>query len=276
MRELSTIDKQIINRIIQASEEHDLQNLQVARLLRNELSVFAVEWSVQPSKISVYAPRHNNKPDFNRIQKNYIDISYFLYLIDELEKCGYIKLQSVISSNNSNIRELYDRERYKKEGDTYIEKIGENILAFISVDYSFFNLDVVDLLEKYAFKIIFPLPCLKEFKDRGYLTEEQKFRREEIELSRKSVSSAKWATWAAAIGTLLAAISTIKSCSDSNELNINEADLNKIEEIVNKPTHVLIDDAQFEITDTIKIRSVDKKNPLPINLNVKVNPTTQQ
>ena len=75
MRELSSIDRQIIDRIIQASEAHDLQGLQVARLLRNELSVFAVEWDINPFKISIYAPRKEKKPDFERIMANYFDVA---------------------------------------------------------------------------------------------------------------------------------------------------------------------------------------------------------
>ena len=55
MRELSEQDKRIIDRIIVASEAYDLQSLQVARLLREELSVFALEWEMTPKKISIYA-----------------------------------------------------------------------------------------------------------------------------------------------------------------------------------------------------------------------------
>lgn len=272
MRELSSIDRQIIDRIIQASEAHDLQGLQVARLLRNELSVFAVEWDINPFKISIFAPRKDGKPDFDRIMANYFDISYFLYLIEVLDKEGYIKLQSVLSANDSYPKQLYDREKYTKEGNQYIEKIGDSILAFSEVDYSLFNLDIVELLEKYAYKVVFPLPSLKEFKTRGYITEEQLFRREEIVLSRKSVNSAKWATWAAAAGVLLTAISTFKSCTDTNEVNINDADINRLEEIINSPNHIIVDDMPAITADTLRVRSVDEVKPLPINLKVNVTP----
>lgn len=272
MRELSSTDRQIVDRIIQASEAHDLQGLQVARLLRNELSVFAVEWDINPFKISIYAPRKEKKPDFERIMANYFDISYFLYLVEALDKEGYIKLQSVLSANDTYPKQLYDKEKYLKEGNQYIEKIGDSILAFSEVDYSLFNLDIVELLEKYAYKIVFPLPSLKEFKARGYITEEQQFRREEIVLSRKSVDSAKWATWAAAIGVILTAISTFKSCTDTNEVNINDADIDRLEEIINTPNHIIVDDMPTITTDTIEIRSVDQAKPLPINLKVNVTP----
>ena len=272
MRELSLVDRQIIDRIIQASVTHDLQGLQVARLLRSELSVFAVEWDINPFKISIYAPRKDGKPDFDRIMVNYFDISYFLYLVEALDNEGYIKLQSVLPSNDTYPMQLYDKEKYIKEGSQYIEKIGDSILAYSEVDYSLFNIDIVELLEKYAYKVVFPLPSLKEFKARGYITEEQQFRREEIVLSRKSVSSAKWATWAAAAGALLTAISTIKSCTDTNEVDINDADMKRLEEIINSPNHVIIDDVAVFTADTLRVRSVDERKPLPINLRVNVTP----
>lgn len=273
MRELSKKDKLIIDRIIQASEKYDLQELQVARLLRKELSVFAVEWNVKPNKISIYAPRKEGKTDFDRIMANYFEISYFLYLVEALDKEGYIKLQSVLSTNDTYPKELYDKEKYEKDGNQYIAKIGKGILAFIEVDYSQFNLDIVELLEKYAYKIIFPLPSLKEFKSRGYITEEQQFRREELMLSRKSVNSAKWATWAAAIGVILTTISTFKTCTDGNELNINNADLERLEKIISTPNHIIVDDIPSIMIDTLNVRSVDEPKPLPINLKVNVSPS---
>lgn len=270
MRELSSIDRLIIDRIIQTSEAHDLQGLQIARLLRNELSVFAVEWDVNPFKISIYAPRKEGKPDFDRIMVNYFDISYFLYLVEALDKEGYIKLQSVLLANDTYPKQLYDKDKYIKKGNQYIEKIGDSILAFSEVDHSLFNLDIVELLEKYANKIVFPLPSLKDFKTRGYITEEQQFRREEIVLSRKSVNSAKWATWAAAAGVLLTAISTLKSCTDTNEVNINDADIIRLEEIINSPNHVIVDDIPVITADTLRVKYAGEIKLLPINLNVNV------
>ena len=97
MRELSKLDRKIIDRIIDAYNKRDLQELQVARLLREELEVFALEWDYLPYNISIYAPRSNGKPDFARINTNFFDICNFLYLIEELHKEGYIKLQTIWS-----------------------------------------------------------------------------------------------------------------------------------------------------------------------------------
>ena len=84
MRELSKLDRKIIDRIIDAYNKRDLQDLQVARLLRKELEVFAIEWEILPYNISIYAPRSNGKPDFARTETNFFDICNFLYLIEEL------------------------------------------------------------------------------------------------------------------------------------------------------------------------------------------------
>lgn len=242
MRELSSVDKQIIGRIIKASESYDLKELQVAKLLREELRVFALEWDASLNKISIYAPRIEDKPDFEYINKNYFDISYFLYLIEALEEEGYIKLQSILSdSKDIHQRNLYDRENYRKQGNNYIEISGKGILYYIAVDYSEFNLDIVKLLDKYADKIIFPLPNLKEYVDRGYITEDQKFRRDEIESLVNSVNYAKKAVWITAISAFFTAISTVKSCFDKNELNIKKSDIDRIEKIITTPNRIIID-----------------------------------
>lgn len=273
MRELSSLDKKIIDRIIEAYDNQDIQGLQVARLLREELSLFAIEWEVQPNKLSIFAPQKPGDEGKNALNNSFFDIANFLFLIDELEREGYISLHSIESANDGKYpKQLYDREKYTKNGDIYMAKIGEAILAIVQVDITSYYINIVDILEKFAFKFVFPLHSLKEFKARGYITEEQQFRREEIVLSRKSVDSAKWATWAAAIGVILTAISTFKSCTDTNEVNINDADINRLEEIINTPNHIIVDDMPTITTDTIEIRSVDEAKPLPINLKVNVTP----
>ncbi len=278
MRELSKLDRKIIDRIIDAYNKRDLQELQVARLLREELEVFALEWDYLPYNISIYAPRSNGKPDFARIKTNFFDICNFLYLIEELHKEGYIKLQTIWSDKKHDYpKQLFDRKKYEKKGQDYVEFTGNGILYFIPSDYSKYNLDIVDYLEKYAFKIVFPLHSLIEFKERGYITEEQNYKREEIQLSRKSVDSAKNATWAAALGTLFTALgtlfaifTTIKSCNDENILNLNDRDIQRIESAIIKQKHISIDSICTTLPDTLNVKVTGSPEKQPINLNVTV------
>lgn len=271
MRELSELDKKIIDRIIEAYDQQNLQGLQVARLLREELSLFAIEWEIKPKTLSIFVPQRLGDEGINGLNKSFFDIANFLFLIEELEKCGYIGLHSIETANDGKYpKQLYDRDKYTKRGDNYMTKKGETMLAVVQVDITSYYINIVDIMEKYAFKFIFPLHSLKEFKNRGYLTEEQKFRREEMALSRKSVSSAMWATWAAAIGVVLTAVSTIKSCTEDNNVGFDDTDMERIEEIVKTPSHIVIDNIDKVNADTIKVRSVDDIKPLPINLKVNV------
>ena len=273
MRELSELDKKIIDRIIKAYDQQNLQGLQVARLLREELSLFAIEWEIKPKTLSIFAPQRPGDEGLNGLNKSFFDIANFLFLIEELEKCGYIGLHSIETANDGKYpKQLYDRDKYTKQGDIYMAKMEGTMLAVVQVDITSYYINIVDIMEKYAFKFIFPLHSLKEFKNRGYLTEEQKFRREEMELSRKSVSSAMWATWAAAIGVVLTAVSTIKSCTEDNKVGFDDTDMERIEEIVKTPSHIVIDNIDKVNADTIKVRAVDDIKPLPINLKVNVTP----
>ena len=252
MRELSSLDKAIIDRLVKVSETYNLQELQVARLLRKELGVFAVEWSINPYNINIYAPRKNGKSDFERIQMNFFEILDFLYLIEMLENEGFIRLQSVSYNNDVYPRQLYDKEKYSKEGNEYIEKGADGNLYFTKVDQILFNLDIVELLEKYANKIIFPLHSLKEFKERGYITEEQWFKFRNISLLQDSVKSAQWAAFASAIGALLTAISIFIPI----DINLSDDNIDKFEEIINNPKNIIVD--KLPVIDTLKIKSVDE------------------
>lgn len=252
MRELSEQDKRIIDRIIVASEAYDLQSLQVARLLREELSVFALEWEMTPKKISIYAQRKNSEPDFDQINSTYFNVSEFLYLIVELANEGYVKLQSANSTKiESYPKQLFDREKYQKKGKTYVERGGDGTLFLIQADYSQYYLDVVDILDSLAYKIVFPLQSLKEFKERSYLTQEQLFRREEVSSTSKSANSSKWAAWEAAIATFCTIITSISNYFKPTD--ITDDDINKIEKAIYSSHSIQIENLNQIPRDTMTI-----------------------
>ena len=54
MRSFSDKEKAIINKLISIKRNSKLEELQVARLLREQLSCFAIKWTLEPKELSLY------------------------------------------------------------------------------------------------------------------------------------------------------------------------------------------------------------------------------
>lgn len=96
MRLFSDKEKEIINKLISIKRNSNLEELQVARLLREQLSCFAIQWTLKPKKeLSLYSYEGKtiNDIDWDGLRKNYFQTVDFLYLIEELENYNLIKLR---------------------------------------------------------------------------------------------------------------------------------------------------------------------------------------
>lgn len=178
MRQFTQKEKEIIGRIVTFKRISRLEELQVARLLRKELVCFAVKWSVGPKKeLSFYSFQGNvgGSVNWELLRKSYFQVSDFLYLVEELEGLGFIKIQTLnFEIEKEEDRILYDRERfsYDSDRDTFSSKEGEYLLP-IDAKHKVY-IDFVDYLEKYANKVIYPLPLLEDWVDNEYKTLEER------------------------------------------------------------------------------------------------------
>lgn len=201
MRQFTQKEKEIIERIVTFKRVSRLEELQVARLLRKELVCFAVKWSVRPKKeLSFYSFQGDvgEGANWELLRKSYFQVSDFLYLVEELEGVGFIKIQTLnFEIEKEEDRILYDRGRfsYDSDRDTFSSKEGEYLLP-IDAKHKVY-IDFVDYLEKYANKVIYPLPLLEDWVDNEYKTlEERNFEkqiqsgeehhREQMKVNRKS------------------------------------------------------------------------------------------
>ncbi|MGE4309157.1 hypothetical protein [Bacteroides sp.] len=109
MRQLTDIEKDIIHAIISNKQNNNLGELQIAKILRTELSFLAIKWEITPRK-AIYVFAEENTPD-KVIDNNYFQISDFLYFIEELENNHFIKVQSMPTIKND-YKVLYDKDIY--------------------------------------------------------------------------------------------------------------------------------------------------------------------
>lgn len=177
MRELTDNEKEFIKNLISLKREAKLEELQVAKFLRRELECFALKWTTEPQKnISFYSTEeiNNSSTNWAKLKSNYFHTVDLLYFIEELEHENFIKTQSLpYEIDCEDDRILYDRSsfQYNHESDNFLNKNGHFIL--IKAKHNVY-IDFVSYLERYANKVIYPLPLLEDFAQNNFKTINQR------------------------------------------------------------------------------------------------------
>ena len=187
MRQLTENEQRIVEKIVQLKQSARLEELQVARLLRKELECFALRWILEPKKtLFFYSCQDESTTDINwdSLRKYYFQVADFLYLIEELEQEHFIKIQTLsFEIKTDEERTLYDRSKFKYNAsmDIFWGKEGTiSYLISINAEHKVY-IDFVNYLEKYANKIIYPLPLLEDFVANDYKSIEQRCFEKQIE-----------------------------------------------------------------------------------------------
>ena len=187
MRQLTENEQRIVEKIVQLKQSARLEELQVARLLRKELECFALRWILEPKKtLFYYSCQDESTTDINwdSLRKYYFQVADFLYLIEELEQEHFIKIQTLsFEIKTDEERTLYDRSKFKYNAsmDIFWGKEGTiSYLISINAEHKVY-IDFVNYLEKYANKIIYPLPLLEDFVANDYKSIEQRCFEKQIE-----------------------------------------------------------------------------------------------
>lgn len=206
MRELTTNEKQIISTLLCNKESGKIEELQVMRLLRENLKSMAIGWELNPKPVvSIY---YNDDSDKSKIDRDYFELCDFIYFIDELVENKYVAIQHSSTLNDNEKRLLYNKDLYKysKELNTFCYRNDESQKVFVASPKLITNkyLDFAQKLELYANGIVYPLPLLKDFYDNEFLSVEQRRYKKQFRQTRRSVVIAALSTLSGALlGALL-------------------------------------------------------------------------
>lgn len=206
MRELTTNEKQIISTLLCNKESGKIEELQVMRLLRENLKSMAIGWELNPKPVvSIY---YNDDSDKSKIDRDYFELCDFIYFIDELVENKYVAIQHSSTLNDNEKRLLYNKElyNYSKELNTFCYRNDESQKVFVASPKLITNkyLDFAQKLELYANGIVYPLPLLKDFYDNEFLSVEQRRYKKQFRQTRRSVVIAALSTLSGALlGALL-------------------------------------------------------------------------
>lgn len=213
MRILTDKEKSLLKLMVEYKRNGNLKDLQVAPLLRKNLSFIALRWCIDPiPSVDIYVFATN---DNKYAIEQYFSVLNFIYFIQELADLGYVKLLTLPSQRADKQRELFDREKYefdanknqfiqigvdKKNGILSLMKDFEYQLFGKSNEVEFVNPLVKQTLpnsfafdlDKIVYSIIYPMPVAEEYVRNEFKTYEQQNIEKQLSDSRKSLCWARW------------------------------------------------------------------------------------
>lgn len=210
MRLFTQKENQIIKLLVDYKQSGRLRDLQVAPLLRKNLSFLALRWEIDPiPQVFVYTPGTEQKKQIEEATRdNYFKILDFVFFIEELVERRFIKLLEIPSRLPENERVLYDKNKYDYVPDKnqFIEKgIDKETLSFFSefqyqllgvkgnctyatgITAQIFPNSFAFNLEKIAYCIIYPLPIAEEYVREGFYSLEDRRHIEQKKLNASNL-----------------------------------------------------------------------------------------
>lgn len=270
MRQLTDNEQRIVEKIVQLKQSTRLEELQVARLLRKELGCFALRWTLEPKKTLVFYSCQDESTtdiDWDSLRKHYFQVADFLYFIEELEQEHFIKTQTLsFEVKTDEERALYDRCKFKYNAsmDAFWGKKGTiSYLVSINAEQKVY-IDFVSYLEKYANKIIYPLPLLEDFVANDYKSIEQRHFEKQIEENerhhKEQMKNGRKSFYAALCAVAVSAVTPfcVEKCTEPIE--IDESQLESLEQSIIKSCNALPDTINVQICqpnsdfDTLKTK----------------------
>lgn len=199
MRLFTQKENRIINQLVEYKQTGNLHQLQVAPLLRKNLSFLALKWEVQPiPQVFVYTTGDGTKKTIDEATRNnYFEILDLVFFLQELEERKFIKFLSLSSRNAEKERILYDRDDYRYEptknqfidnklsdssdilslfGDfqNQLFRSGDGSEYATSIDSQIIPNSFAYDLDNLVYCLIYPLPIAEEYIREGYYTLEDR------------------------------------------------------------------------------------------------------
>ena len=180
LREFTHDEKLFIKKIVEIRETGETKrmvDLEVAKLLKDELRDIALQWSVKsdPPTITIYPLTGKDELDNAR---DYYKISDYIYLIEELVSLGFVKLQAFPYPLEDKFL-LYDQDKYIFEnGEFWINSGAHEVMGKMydwkrpvnnGAKKEFYSNFAYDL-NKIATSMVYPLPLAISYVKNGFKT----------------------------------------------------------------------------------------------------------
>lgn len=281
MRLFNDKENKLLKKIVEYKQSGNLKELQVAPLLRKNLSVLALVWTISPKPtVKVYSISE----DFDEAMHHYLSVVDFIYFIQELERIGFIRLVSIPNSKAEPIRELYDRVKYDfiSDKNQFVEKgldKDNGILSLMSdFDCNLFgktdNAEYISPLtiqtipnsfaielDNVVYKIIYPMPILESYVKSGFKTLEDKRFEENLNLSRVSLIQSNRTLWISSVACFVSIVAAaIAAYFGYKQLqspsHIEDEQLRHLESVIEQ-SNQMFTPLEVATSDTLKVKIIN-------------------
>lgn len=277
MRIFSPKEKALIKLLANYKEKDDIESLRFRIFLSHIIPQYVLVWDNKKynilDNIKLYIP--NKQEDV--LRASYYELANFIFFLEELEVAKFIKLRN---TNNGASTILYDKEYYyEKDGKIFTNKDNKDVFAYTPYKT---QLELQNLLNKYADCLIYPLPVLEEYVANGCKTfeelqlDEERERYEDsrnatiisLEQTQESIKLNRKTFIVTAILSLISVLINIYQCTQPT--NIEDKDIQRIESAITTQKYISIDSICAALPDTLNVKVTDTPEKQPINLNVTV------
>lgn len=192
MRKFTKTEKELLKLFVKEQCENKIQNLQVAKILRETIPFFAISWETEPKgKLTIHVKKTDKPTDWDSVQNTFMSITDFMYFLKELEGYQFIKFVTMSNlDNDNNDRKIFNRKElaYNEEFQSFVMPIEVKVkdysgFGIIESNRSDYFLDVANELDALSNKIIYPLPALREYVRNRFMTQEDIYQRRAMHIS---------------------------------------------------------------------------------------------
>lgn len=176
MAELRTLlpeEQEIVKKLVnlrQNISENHLSDFHSAKILEQiiDINFVSLVWDKEEkASVKVYYVSDDNKGE---AQRTFFKICDYLFLLEELDKAGYITVQDAKSTpRKDNKRYVYNRTKYKQieeDSEIFFRKADDEsgALYLENMNCIIYNIGIVDQLERYINdKLIYPKASLVDY-----------------------------------------------------------------------------------------------------------------
>lgn len=280
MRLFTEKENELLKKMVEYKQAGNLKELQVAPLLRKNLSFLALTWSVSPVPFIKVYTTGNGKQNF---LKEYLEIVDFVCFVQELAKQGFVKLLIISNENKERVRQLYDKEKYEfiENKNQFLEKGIDKKHGILSLFGDFeYNLlgktdtgeyiepvaaqqvpnDFANDLENVVYKIIYPLPIMEDYVSNGFRTIADRRYEENRDSALKANKYSRRAVLLSALSCLIALFigmaQTYISLYKPSELS--DTQFERFDTLLKN--NAITEPIKVEMNDTLKVFPVSTKS----------------
>ena len=246
MRKLSDTEKEFVEELLSFENDNDVEKFQMGKILFSKINTLGIKCCTSTKTVEIY------KSDKANANKSYTTLMGLFCFLKELIDHGYVGIDTIVNENGTiedpsekEVFWIYNHKTHSVEKDPLSKKdtLFESVnsaKAVILPKERFHSKEMFDAMRDLVYnKVIYVRPALKELKENGFRSIEEKRHRQ--------VLRSQWATIVAAIvipifvtlytnckGTQIHSTELHqieKNIEDLNQINIVNSDTLRVESI---------------------------------------------